>query len=165
MRAGFCAAALSLLLASAAAAAPPISLGVDAGVATDISGWRSAPSLQLQGAVGLTRQLALAARMEGWTLPGVGLAVANSELTASIGLSYTQPLSPVLFLNAVAGPAMTFLTRAGAPLESVPGALVNPALVFATRRRTLALEVGAQALVFAQGLRLGATAGVTYTFW
>jgi hypothetical protein len=157
-------AASTLACSLTARADVPLWLGVDAGVETDTEAWRSAPALALQAGAWLGHRLALSGRVDGWTLPGAGSAVANSEISASLDLSYTQPLTRILSFCATAGPAAVFQTHIGGPLQTSPGVFLNPALVFATRRKTLALQIGAQALAFTEGFRLGATAGVVYTF-
>jgi hypothetical protein len=153
------------LLASTAAAEVPISLGVGAGVVTSVGPWRGAPSLAFDGGVGLPGgHFAVTGRVDGWTLGTLGPAVANSEVTASVGGAYSQEIISSLYWSAGAAAAMTFLSRAGSSLETRPGVLLTPGLELATRRRTLALQVGGTALLSTAGVRLGATAGVVYTF-
>jgi len=159
---------LGCLWSTAVAAAPevPVALGVDAGVISDVAPARQAPSMAFHAGIGLPGgRFALVARVDGWTLADVGSVVANSELTTSLSALATGPIAHGFFWSASAGPSVTFLNRAGAPTESRPGLLVLPSVGLATRRRTLAIQVGAEALLNTGGLRLGATAGVVYTFF
>lgn len=157
--------AMGLLVATPAVAEMPFSLGVGAGVVTGVGPWRAAPALAFNAAVLLPGDhFALTGRIDGWTLGNAGPVVANSETTASLGGSYTGELTSQLYWSAGAAAAMTFLSRAGATVESRPGVLMTPALEWSTRRRTLALQLGGTALLSTEGVRFGATAGVVYTF-
>jgi hypothetical protein len=154
-----------ILLPLAAGAEVPISLEAGTGVIAGPSPWRAAPSLAFQGMVGLPGdRFAVIGRVDGWTFAGGGAVPANSELTATLGASFTQPLTHGFFFTAEAGPSLTFFNRPGVNVETRPGLLLLPAFGVATRRRTLSLQVGGEALVMADGVRFGAVAGVVYTF-
>ena len=143
----------------------PFSLGVGAGVMTDTGPWRPAPSLAFNGALGLPGDhFALIARLDGWTFASLGPVPANSELTAAIGASYSAPIARGFFWTAGAAPAVSFLSRPGVSMETRPGLMLLPAIGLATRRRTLAVQLGGEALLSLNGVRSGAVAGVVYTF-
>jgi hypothetical protein len=157
--------ALLLAIPLAGRADVPVSLEAGTGVIAGSGPWRAAPSLAFQGMVGLPGdRFAIIGRVDGWTFAGSGPTPANSELTAVLGASFTQPLSHGFFFTAEAGPSLTFFNRPGANMELGPGLMLLPAFGVATRRRTLSLQVGGEALVMADGVRFGAVVGAVYTF-
>lgn len=160
------------LLASATARAEgetvseiPISIGVTTGVIAGAGPWRAAPSVDLTGAVGLGRtRFAIVGGVGGWSFAGVGTTAAQSEVVASLGAAIRGGIGQQWTWSMAAAPALGFFDQAQVPTSTHPGVLLAPTVEFSTRRKTLALTLGSRAFFFGDGTRLGAVAGVSYTF-
>jgi hypothetical protein len=143
----------------------PISVGVTTGVIAGAGPWRAAPSVDLTGAVGLGRtRFAIVGGVGGWSFAGVGSTAAQSEVVASLGAAIRGGIGQQWTWSMAAAPALGFFDQAQVPTSTHPGVLLAPTVEFSTRRKTLALTLGSRAFFFGDGTRLGAVAGVSYTF-
>jgi hypothetical protein len=143
----------------------PLTVGVNTGIITGAGPWRAAPAMSLNVALPLGQSpFSIVGGVGGWTFAEIGVAAARSELLTSLGIALRGGLSEHWSWTAAAAPALAIIDEAGAPMGYRPGLLLSPSLEYATRRKTLGLTIGTQAFVFGDGVRLGLTAGLAYTF-
>lgn len=154
---------LTLLLGLAARADGP-SVGVAAGFAAGISPARAAPAIDVSLGLPLNDRWVLGASVSGWTLSAAGTKDAGAEGALAIVAGWRQPLSSQWSVLLLAGPALAVVDRPTQSLELHPAGWFAPALELSTRRKSLSVQLGARALVFEDGLRVGAAAGLKYSF-
>lgn len=155
---------LLTLLVAFSARAEGASVGVAAGFAADVSPSRAAPAIDVSLGFPLTERWVLGASVSGWTLSAAGTTDAGAEGALALVAGWRHPLSDRWSVLLLAGPALAVVDRPTQSLEVHPAAWFAPAVELSTRRNSLSVQLGARGLWFEEGLRLGAAAGLKYSF-
>ena len=146
------------------AAATPHALGAMAGAVVEGDGWSAAPAVELSGRASLGSRFFVGGGVQGWTFAqSIGRA-AGTEVVLAVGPGVRAPLSSSWAFVVSAAPALALTDEVGAPLGLAVGAAVAPSFELSTRRRTLAVQVGARGTWLTTGPRVSAGAGVVYSF-
>ena len=164
MRARSFALALCLGLVVPLAGRAQPSVGVAAGVSAAVDPSRAAPSIDVTASYALADRWLLGAAVTGWTFSSAGTVDAGTEGALALAGGFRQRLSQRWSVLMFGGPAVAAIDRPAQSLEVRPALWLAPALEMSTRRPSLSLQLGARGLWFGEGLRLGAVAGLSYSF-
>lgn len=154
----------ALVFCASVAHAQVWSIGASAGAVVESDGWSTAPALAVTGARDIGRRTFLAGSVTGFTLQSSALRGSSTEVLLAFGPGLRMPMTNHLAFTIAGAPVLALTDEATSTMNLGVGLGVSPALELATRRRTLALRVGAQGAWLTTGARLGAGAGLVYAF-
>lgn len=156
--------ALLLCWSSPSWAERAASVGVGAGLVAAGSPARAAPAVDLTATFAFTERFFAGAVASAWTLGASAPRGAGTEGSFAVAAGVRQPLSRLVGISLLAGPAVTVVDRPTDATDWSPALWFSPVLEVSTRRPSLSFQLAGRGLWFNQGLRLGLVVGAAYSF-